>query len=125
MTTTQHTPGPWRARQVHSQMDDPGTTVATVGPRHPDGRQWMIFSDASHGDPEADARLMAAAPKLLELLEKIEYVLDIDRGDWFCPSCGMSRTTFGHIVDLHGQALLVHEAEGCEMFAALRAARGD
>ena len=55
-----HTAGPWRATLGNSQMSDPGTTIYHRG-------QWGVYSDAdSHGDPEADARLIAAAPELLE-----------------------------------------------------------
>lgn len=70
------TPAPWRARLVHSQMDDPGTTVAVAGPKLPDGRQWMLFADADRGDPEADAKLMAAAPMLLEAVLVADDVID-------------------------------------------------
>jgi hypothetical protein len=81
------TPDPWRARLVHSQMDDPGTTVAVAGPKLPDGRQWMLFADADRGDPEADARLMAAAPKLLEALEAVAPPSDAVLDAWWCPTC--------------------------------------
>ena len=60
-----HTSGPWRATPGNSQMSDPGTTVYHCG-------QWGVYSDASHhGDAEADARLIAAAPDLLEACLKL------------------------------------------------------
>lgn len=101
------TPGPWRARLVHNQMDDPGTTLARVGPRLPDGRQWMVFSDADRGDPEADARLMAVAPRLLDVLEAVQW-----GWGWApCPCCDLFEE------DGHGP--------NCRLAAALAAARGD
>lgn len=60
-----HTAGPWRATLGNSQMSDPGTTIYHRG-------QWGVYSDAdSHGDAEADARLIAAAPDLLEACLKL------------------------------------------------------
>lgn len=57
------TAGPWRARQCYRQTDDPGTTIC-----HFSG--WGVFSDVDHhGDPEADARLIAAAPAMLDALK--------------------------------------------------------
>lgn len=92
--TTQHTPSPWRARLVHSQMEDPGSTLARVGPKLPDGRQWMVFSDADRGDPEADARLMAAAPQMLDALERLQW--GADPGGWSkCPVCANGESS-GH-----------------------------
>lgn len=125
------TPDPWRARLVHSQMDDPGTTVAVAGPKLPDGRQWMLFADADRGDPEADARLMAAAPKLLELLESVVPSAGTSNDAWWCPTC--KRT-----VDRHEVTWEMHH-EDCGTYllsvsnpawvqkarAAIAAARGD
>lgn len=60
-----HTPGPWRTKRSLTQMCDDGTTVASLGGEIP----WWIFSDAdTHGDREADARLVSAAPELLAAL---------------------------------------------------------
>ena len=73
-----HTPGPWRATMGTSQMSDPGTTIYHQG-------RWGVYSDAdSHGDQEADARLIAAAPELLEALKHCEDVFmrhEINRVD--------------------------------------------
>lgn len=50
---TKHTPGPW--------------TVTVNGINSPDGH--IVFFDVSGGPHEADARLIAAAPALLEALK--------------------------------------------------------
>lgn len=68
-TAPKHTPGPWRVTRGNSQMSDKGTTI------------WHrecagVYSDAyTHGDADADALLIAAAP---DLLEAIQAVLQID-----------------------------------------------
>ena len=65
--TEQHTPGPW--------------TVVTIGDNPP---QWNVWADAIEDDDAtlchdiycvADARLIAAAPAMHELLEAIVYDL--------------------------------------------------
>lgn len=58
-----HTPGEWVAAQGINQMSHPGTTV-----HHRDG--WGVYSDSDeHGCPEADSRLMSAAPNLLKAVK--------------------------------------------------------
>lgn len=77
-TRPAHTPGPWRATAGMSQMCDFGTTLARGRPTG-DQSFWWIFSDADgHGDPDADAALIAAAPDLLAALR--EYADDDDIG---------------------------------------------
>lgn len=62
-TEQKHTPGEWVAAQGINQMSHPGTTV-----HHRDG--WGVYSDADeHGCPEADSRLMSAAPNLLKAVK--------------------------------------------------------
>lgn len=61
--SVQHTPGPWFTTKDSAYND-----VARIG------RAWIIGSDLalSHfGHPDADARLIAAAPDLLAALEKV------------------------------------------------------
>lgn len=75
-TKTTHTPGPWRAQ------DDFGTVFTTSDPVRGTGSTNAIAkafnrltahgSDVEPGDEQAaNARLMAAAPELLEALEYI------------------------------------------------------
>ncbi|WP_153570553.1 hypothetical protein [Pseudomonas paraeruginosa] len=57
-----HTPGPWKiVRSPH------GITIFEIGPCKPDeyaGAVWLSVS-------EADARLISAAPEMLEALQRI------------------------------------------------------
>lgn len=62
--TVQHTPGPWATRPT-----------ASLGPQYAvypeaDGQSISIVYD--HGNTEANARLIAAAPELLNVVEHIE-----------------------------------------------------
>jgi hypothetical protein len=58
---TQHTPGPWRTHLTDDTLviDAVGVPVATM-----DGN----YVDGSHANMEANARIIAAAPDLLEAL---------------------------------------------------------
>lgn len=61
---SKHTPGPWNARPI-----DPSGWVDIV---REDGSAWPLpFAACKHFDQEANARLIAAAPDLLELLQEI------------------------------------------------------
>lgn len=57
-----HTPGPW--------VVDPYTGIAKEI-RINDGEILLDYDDVDHAAQEANARLIAAAPDLLEALEKI------------------------------------------------------
>ena len=60
---TKHTPGPWK-------IDDSWYDYTVVGPN---GEE-IIFQDGPHGTPtlkQVDARLIAAAPDMLEALERV------------------------------------------------------
>jgi hypothetical protein len=55
--STQHTPGPWKTN------GDPYVSTA-------DGKRSIAFCDTRHGhEDRANARLIAAAPELLEALK--------------------------------------------------------
>src|SRR5438445_8827143 len=69
---TKHTPGPWEYR---SSTDSccPFVLVAPH-PFIPDARRTLAInlSPASHGENDANARLIAAAPELLDALKVIK-----------------------------------------------------
>lgn len=70
---TKHTPGPWGGEQRHPEWPD--VTVAYVTAASPNGYNIEVAALFGGSDPnerlevEANARLMAAAPELLEALK--------------------------------------------------------
>ncbi len=82
MSAPKFTEGPWHTRSGATQMCSDDTTVCRIGPRasSPD-RSWWIFSPANdHGDDEADAKLVAAAPDLYQAAELAEAALSRNLG---------------------------------------------
>lgn len=78
---SEHTPGPWYSRTQYDGI----TVVRTV--RGPDGRDWSLAQVyATLGNPEANGRLMAAAPELLaavgDLLGALELRGLTKESDW-------------------------------------------
>lgn len=70
--TAQHTPGPWSAHHHES------TDTYTV---HVEGRSWESWGVAHVGytkEDDANARLIAAAPELLEALIAVVNMPDYD-----------------------------------------------
>ena len=72
--TTQHTPGPWWVDQGVDGLDLPGhVTINAKNKLALAQVVWVMEDDAAEGKPsperEANARLIAAAPDLLEALE--------------------------------------------------------
>ena len=70
-TQTQHTPGPWTCR-----IDDEGFNVFQDAPKHP-GNGDHIMCIAGNDESEANARLIAAAPELLEALKSMHGILKV------------------------------------------------
>jgi hypothetical protein len=67
--SAQHTPGPWEAF-YKSKYGEWHVSVPIAG----SNMKWAIFDDGIRTEnPEADARLIAAAPDLLEALEFAVY----------------------------------------------------
>ena len=70
---SKHTPGPWEASH-----DIDANCVATIT------SGWVVVSigaDPNKFDAESDARLIAAAPKMLEALEETVYMRGIPDDD--------------------------------------------
>ncbi len=77
MSAPKFTPGPWYAKSGDSQMCSEDTTVARLGQRASDATHWWIFSPANdHGDSDADADLIAAAPELYAALAALMPAVD-------------------------------------------------
>lgn len=69
-----HTPGPWYIRDLH-----PGRATFNIGtdPNDPySGEIAVVFRCGGRFKTEADARLIAAAPELLEVLRKVRDQID-------------------------------------------------
>lgn len=67
--TTQHTPGPWKYGQ---ESIDPEWWIVTL----PGGL--VVANVNAHANQEANARLIAAAPDLLEILQWITRCVSIN-----------------------------------------------
>lgn len=81
---TKHTPGPWHCRPYGDSF------VATCG--NADKRVaycYAVFEDRSKDEAEANARLIAAAPELLEALEKAHACATLP-DDGTCDGCFVS-----------------------------------
>jgi hypothetical protein len=67
----QHTPGPWYVREQDDVSEGNGYVWAVKAEAH-----GSYIQNPGHANTEANARLMAAAPSLLTLLEEIlrDYV---------------------------------------------------
>jgi hypothetical protein len=63
-----HTPGPW----LYQEKSDAYTHIV----RGPSGQYVAGCGQCSHGECEANARLIAAAPEMLQTLESIATTLD-------------------------------------------------
>ncbi|RVT95220.1 hypothetical protein EOD42_16680 [Rhodovarius crocodyli] len=72
-----HTPGPWRIwQQVDPAIEQPSAHVALVNTT-------FVVGSGPLGAPEADARLIAAAPALLEACEAVFCAADMTDADRF------------------------------------------
>jgi hypothetical protein len=108
-----HTPGPWRALEHGRIADRNGRLVAKV---HLLGLLMDGESDGEHESlREANARLIAAAPALLEALERAEELLENLAEGWS--------------VDGHKAILALYRKDARPLAdkarAAIRAAKGE
>lgn len=61
-----HTPGPWEMKRL---IDNSGKPYSTLYEAHIDITPCMIWAPIGNAEQEANARLISAAPELLEALE--------------------------------------------------------
>lgn len=86
--TTQHTPGPWQVAGARHSGDLKIGRDARLLAVGPDGDPVaMVFFDMQTGLGQKDARLIAAAPALLEALEQAADMLD-ELYPGFVSGCG-------------------------------------
>lgn len=114
MSNHKHTPGPWKVRKVVDNSGDypfPNYDILALLDYGPQG-----IADA-YNNPY-NARLIAAAPALLEALEAVEWVVDYKEpltrhGDnyRFCPHCRAEK------YDGHN--------DSCKLGNALKLVRGE
>lgn len=79
MTQTQHTAGPWIAVDGILEPDDEGNARSFVRPAHSEG--WQIAQTCGPNGSD-NARLIAAAPELLEALVRIATANPDDVPQW-------------------------------------------
>ena len=79
-----HSPGPWHPSELlpcpgDYICDNNGNVIAAVAEFNPDGSLHFRFDDAVE-----NARLIAAAPELLEVAKRCEAMVSTDQGppDW-------------------------------------------
>lgn len=100
-----HTPGPWRIwQQVDPAIEQPSAHVALVNTT-------FVVGSGPLGAPEADARLIAAAPTLLEALEDAAAIL--------------GNVLLHHGVNMSASDLAARMAKLDEFEAAIASARGE
>jgi hypothetical protein len=81
MTNRKHTPGPW---YVGTEFNDQGRHIyAAQKVRHEDGDEWHPLIACTDDDErlvdwQANAVLIAAAPDLLEVLQRLVRVIEIE-----------------------------------------------
>ena len=81
MTNRKHTPGPW---YVGTEFNDQGRHIyAEQKVRHEDGDEWHPLIACTDDDErlvdwQANAVLIAAAPDLLEVLQRLVRVIEIE-----------------------------------------------
>lgn len=73
------TPGPWHAQRLR---DNDGAPYATQYQAHIDIGVCMVWAPLGNEEQEANARLIAAAPELLEALTAAMAFIESHVADW-------------------------------------------
>lgn len=75
-----HTPGPWEAKRL---TDGDGEPYETLYMAHIDIEGvCMVWAPVGHSEQEANAKLIAAAPELLEALKEVVAISDRKHDAW-------------------------------------------
>jgi hypothetical protein len=105
---SKHTPGPWRVDETDRVVADNAKNFLRTR-EHP---EFIVANNVYISGPrierQANARLIAAAPEMLEALKKVEWFGKRIDEQPFCPDCGNYKS-YGHMT-------------GCELDAAIRKA---
>jgi len=104
-----HTSGPWAAVPNGGDDTDPRAVLVAVRDQYGD---WTVLADCRNrwltddvgGDEEANARLVAAAPDMLEALERIAKVGIHEIHDWRAVALRMQETALAAIAKATGEA---------------------
>ena len=105
-----YTPGPWRVNSVDADDED----VEILGPDHANEIDCQYIADVFglSNNTASNARLIAQAPAMYELLKELEWSGPTPyRGDGMCPQCYEWRT-------------YVHRPD-CKLAAVLKAVEGE
>lgn len=103
MTNTKHTPGPWTIGRVEQGPDSKSIYIEAIDGYTAEIAQ--VWGHNSDGDLEANARLIAAAPKMLAALKEIQKrIAESDLWWMDCPERGG--------FDLEGIESIISEAKG-------------
>ena len=113
------TPGPWVYEHRQDSFDgmfytqvftpDNGEAVATVH-WYPEQKPYGVTG--THR--EANARLIAAAPEMLEALERVRYICKIPLRDYFPTDAEMADSDFIYPLDQADQAIARAKGESNE-----------
>jgi hypothetical protein len=79
--TTKHTPGPWADGGTYGGMLEHGLTRAIFSRANPGVLIGGVYGDVPGGDAAANARLVAAAPEMFDLLERLAEVGNYNTAD--------------------------------------------
>lgn len=84
--TSQHTPGPWKFHRPHPETDTAALYIEVTGVNGGAFGDWSsspiacLYSAPSGETQEANARLIAASPTMLEALKEANAVWSANRG---------------------------------------------
>ena len=75
--STEHTPGPWKsARGVASTVAEAQASHDCILTADSESEIAEVYTQETHGEQHANARLIAAAPGMAEALRKVQALID-------------------------------------------------